>query len=74
MARSRRLVRQPDPPAVNRVPPTALPDTATPLNTGSLRFFFVVFDFDFQLFLQIENFFVPLRTRNVRETDYNKLN
>ena len=29
---------------------------------------------DFQPVLQIQNFFVPLRTRKVRETDYNKLN
>ena len=46
----------------------------TLLNTGPLRFFCAVFDFDFHLFLQIRNFFVPLRTRNVRGTDYNKLN
>ena len=51
-----------------------LRNAATLLNTGPLRFFCAVFDFDFHLFLQIRNFFVPLRTRNVRGTDYNKLN
>ena len=64
-----------------RLPPRApanaallLRNAATLLNTGPLRFFCAVFDFDFHLFLQIRNFFVPLRTRNVRGTDYNKLN
>lgn len=68
-----------------RLPPACLPrapanaalllrNAATLLNTGPLRFFCAVFDFDFHLFLQIRNFFVPLRTRNVRGTDYNKLN
>ena len=33
-----------------------------------------IFRIDFQPVLQIQNFFVPLRTRKVRETDYNKLN